>query len=331
MNLPRYAAWLLTLLMAVLVAAQVEAASAPPAFILRPAPSPDRVNRGFFDYRAAPGAVIKDAVLVTNLGDSPLSLVLFASDVQTAANSGLVFVTAWEDAPEGTGNWLRLDSSRVTLAAGETRRVSFTLRVPEEATGEHMAGIVAQPVEAVQGEGPYQVTLVQRVAVAVRVVVEGDYPLRPHLRLDELRLESAGDEQTLVLALTNDGQRGVKGEGRVTVRSSDGDVVRAADFHLAYVLPGAAVIIRMPVTPPLSPGRYPVEVRLDAPGMPLFTARGTMDVAAATGTASQVVFPVPVTGAVAVRESRLVLWLLGVIGFLLVVVAVQAWWLHRHR
>ena len=294
---------------------------------LRPAPLPDGTARGFFDYRLAPGAQVEDAVLVTNLEAEPVTLRLFPSEARTAANGGLVFPAAPEEAPRGAGAWLQLAERSVSLAAGETRRVSFRLAVPPEAAGEYLAGIVARR-EALAGEGALPVTLVAQAAVTVRVwVAAPGLAPAPRLRLAAAQVTAAGDAQTLVLRLANDGTVGVKGEGRAGLRSAEG-LERKLPLSLGYVLAGDAVSLRLPLEPPLVPGPYHLTLALQGPRLPWWTAERDVQVpgwSAAEGSGRR-------AGMTAGGGERSpVPLLVTVILLLLVVVAVQGWWLYRGR
>ncbi len=300
-------------------------ATAPPAFTLQPAPR-DGMRRGFFDYRLPPGAVVEDAVLVTNLGEEPLRLALFPSDAQTAANGGLVYPTQRGTPPAAAGAWLQLERTTLDLEPGATHRVAFRLQVPPDAAGEYVAGIVAQPTEVRRSDGDFGVTLIARVAVAVRVRVAPTGALQGALRLESVSLAGAGYDQALRLRLVNTGARGVKGDGQVRVTTPAGEVLRTAAWHLDYTLPGDMVTPSVPLSAPLFPGEYVVEVSFrDAEGLN-FTARRPLTVSEPlTPWPTATSLPAPATTASATP------WVGLLIAVLLLVVLAQAIWIYRLR
>ncbi len=136
-----------------------------------PAGSPSR-NSAYFDYLVSPGEQFHDALLLTNGGTTPLSLLLYAADGATAANGGLAFPAGPDDSPQGAGGWLTLTERALTLQPGETRRVAFSVAVPSAVTQQQAAGLVVQLAQTPPvSEGAFGVAVVQRVAVTVLFTV----------------------------------------------------------------------------------------------------------------------------------------------------------------
>ncbi len=304
-------------------------AGAGPGFLLQPVPRQgEQKARPFFDYQVPAGTLIHDALLVSNLSQEPLTLRLYAADAHTALNGGLAFPSA-EEPPQAAGRWITLTRTRMTLSPGETQQVAFRVRVPEQAQGEYVAGLIAQPEggQAVEPEGNLTVVLLPRVAVVVRVrVISPQAPLAFLLHLDDVALTHASDgAQTLRVHLSNPGRYGVQGKGELTLRDTAGRLVRTFPCEVGYVLPGDTVTLAFPVTPPLPPGDYRVDLALRHPDGLNFTARREITLAAPVEPESARVMP---------EVGRIFgdRWLVVAVLVLAALVLLETWGLYRlHR
>lgn len=300
------------------------AAGPGPTFLLQPVPRQgENAPRAFFDYQVPPGALIHDAVVLTNLTNQPLTLTLYPADGQTATNGGVTFPPQ-EQAPQGPGRWIALNRSQIILPPRGAQQVPFRIRVPADAHGEYMAGLVAQPQFSPPAEErAFGVTLIRRVAVAVRIrVITAQAPLAFHLRLESLALHlSPTGEQTLQVRLHNPGFYGVRGEGQLLVFDQAGRRQRARPIQLDYLLPGSTVTLPLPLEPPLPPGTYPVSLRLQQPHELNFTAHARLEVPEASPTALP-------PGSSGPSPNR---WLLLIAGLLALIVLLEGWELYRLR
>lgn len=171
---------------AVAVPAPVQAAPAGgAAWSVQPSSRTGPGNRPFFTYDLAPGAAVTDYVAVTNLGTSPQTFTVYASDAFTTATGGYDLLPADRPAADA-GSWIRLGRRIVTVPPRSRADIPFSLTVPPNATpGDHAAGIVAA-VTATSATAAGQTTrLEQRVGARVYLRVTGH--LRPGLRVDGLR------------------------------------------------------------------------------------------------------------------------------------------------
>ncbi len=82
----------------------------------------------------SPGSVLGGAVRVQNLSGEPVTVVLQAADIRTAANGNADYVTR---GLSQAVRWVSLGSSAVDLAPHEQREVQFTLTVPARESGSH--------------------------------------------------------------------------------------------------------------------------------------------------------------------------------------------------
>lgn len=143
----------------------------------------DRPN---FAYSVAPGAVLSDALTVTNHEQRALTFGVYAADAFTTSSGQLDLRPAGEE-PTGAGSWVRFDSPTVTVPSGQTVAVPFTVTVPADATpGDHSGGVVTSlRVEAESG-----ITVERRLGARMHLRVAG--ALTPSLEIRDTAVEFDG-------------------------------------------------------------------------------------------------------------------------------------------
>ncbi|WP_164496294.1 DUF916 domain-containing protein, partial [Streptomyces sp. ADI91-18] len=111
-------------------------------------------RRPYFYLAAAPGATVADTVTVTNRTDRPRSFRLYAADAYNTPRDGGFALRGPDEPRRATAAWAELARERVTVAAGASAEVAFTLTVPDRAEpGDHPGAIVAVE-DAPDGTGP---------------------------------------------------------------------------------------------------------------------------------------------------------------------------------
>ncbi|MFV0309877.1 MAG: WxL protein peptidoglycan domain-containing protein [Desertimonas sp.] len=199
-------------------------------------------NRASFEYDLAPGESTEDWVGVTNHGDEPITLRLYASDAFTTTSGGFDLLPS-TDVPVDVGSWIVLEQSDVVLQPGERADVAFTLTVPANATpGDHPGGIVASFLS----EGDGAVLVDQRVGSRVYLRVDGE--LAPALVVEDFAVEASGglwpwdDRVTVGYVVRNTGNVRLSGGQVVEVQGVAGlDGSRVRLGALPELLPGAEV------------------------------------------------------------------------------------------
>jgi hypothetical protein len=129
------------------VALALAAIAAAPASAAVPSPTPVAFalspvgTTSSISLHGRPGGGLKGAVLVRNLSRRPITVILQRADIRNASNGNADYVTS---GLSGTGRWLHLGAGRVRLGPHTSRRVAYTVRVPQAAAGgSHYGGIVA--------------------------------------------------------------------------------------------------------------------------------------------------------------------------------------------
>lgn len=253
-----------------------------------PADGDQGTGRANFAYAVEPGAELRDAVVVTNHGQTPLELDVYAADARTTTSGQLDLLPA-DEPSTGVGTWVVLDLPHVALAPGASAEVPFTVRVPADATpGDHSGGVLTA---AVSTDDRSTVRLDRRLALRMHLRVAGD--VVPALAVEDLTVEHRGTADPLGAGsvvvryrVTNTGNTRILPTEAVTVAGLAGtrrtvEAVPAAEA--VEVLPGSSVEREVVLDDVRSLGSVDVQVVAVATAVGLgggATARASADASA---------------------------------------------------
>ncbi|MTD57949.1 WxL protein peptidoglycan domain-containing protein [Amycolatopsis pithecellobii] len=200
-------------------------------------------DRDNYRYTVDPGSQLEDGLTVTNHGTTPLELTVYSADAFTTEQGRLDLVA--KGAPStGVGAWVHPAQDRVTVQAGQSTQVPFTVSVPDTATaGDRMGGIVTS---LMQGD------VERRVGIRIQLRVGGE--LKPGLSVEDLGVRYAGSpfgtgDATLTYTIRNSGNAIVAARQAASVSGPFGswhaDAGPVADSP--QLLPGATWKVSVPV------------------------------------------------------------------------------------
>lgn len=211
-------------------------------------------TRSRFNYRVDPGQTVVDDFYVKNSGTVAQTLVIYATDAFNAEDGGFALLDTSET-PKDVGSWIVFEGgvSRVelTLGAGESRVLSFTLAVPTEASpGDHAGGIVV----TTQSDGGGQVLVEQRIATRLYARVNGD--LLPRLAISSVDATYVGDffnpfggTATITTTLSNTGNVSLGADVTAGVKGLFGiPLVQPVVLQVPELLPGTTRTYSFDVT-----------------------------------------------------------------------------------
>ncbi|WP_340698294.1 WxL protein peptidoglycan domain-containing protein [Cellulosimicrobium funkei] len=210
---------------------------------VRPGDTAQGVDRPNFAYSLAPGGSLRDSLVVSNHGDTPLALAVYAADGFLTDDGTLDLLPAGEEST-ALGSWIALDQAEVEIPPQERVEVPFTVTVPDDATpGDYAAGVVSSLV-VVAEDG---VTTDRRLGSRVHLRVQGE--LAPALAVDEVRLAYDGTlnpfapgSATVTFTVTNEGNARVAPATAVRVSGPFGlGATSATDVDVPELLPGSSV------------------------------------------------------------------------------------------
>jgi hypothetical protein len=260
-----------SLLLTTLGFAQAESEA---AFGIRPTKAlPDKPETfSYFSYELNPGVVVTDEALVMNHSDFPLQLNLYAVDAITAQNTGTTFVKQGQEtmgASKGTGQWIELSQTDLSLEPNEDLVIPFTITIPEDASpGHHVAGLVVEaPISEDDAgndgsEAQFEVALIRRIGVAVVIDVPG-----PHIA--GLEITGAGLKQqdengaTFIIAIHNTGNIYLKGDGTLQINDLNGNNLALIPVKMDTILPGDSVFLYVTYPIQMEDGEYLIDISLN--------------------------------------------------------------------
>lgn len=144
----------------------------------------DRTN---YSYTLNPGGHLDDGIVVANRGTETVELDVYAADGYTTTTGALDLRIAGEQSV-GVGAWITVPQRHVSVPAGQSVDVPFSVDVPANATpGDYAGGVVTSLTVADASTG---VNVDRRLGIRTGIRVGGD--LAPSLAVDGLRVDWDG-------------------------------------------------------------------------------------------------------------------------------------------
>ena len=256
----------------------------PVSWGVRPGASIGDPGRANFVVEADPGDTVRDSLVVENLGDVELVLGVYASDAFNTVDGELDLLPA-DTEPVDVGSWVTFEQPSITVPAGGTVEVPFTISVPGDApAGDHVGGVLTSLTVTEPDAQGNRVRIERRLGTRLYLRVSGE--LEPELTFTSLEVDHspswnpfAAGSMTVRYQVENTGNVRLRATRAVRVEGSMGltdRTVEAAD--LPELLPGGSLELTQEVG-----GVWPalgttVEVELqpyDPSGMPLEPAPRT--------------------------------------------------------
>ena len=262
-------------------------------------PKPDPKERAAFTYNATPGASVRDTVIVSNAGDQPLTLRVYANDAINTTDGGFDLRPSAETATDA-GAWVKFDDAKrfQTVPPKSQLEMPFTLSIPPNATpGDHAAGIVAALSMSSTNSQGNRVDVEQRVGSRIYLRVAGD--LKAQLAITHVAATYHGTwnpfgsgSADISYLITNTGNVRLGAAQSVHVTSPLGGTVSATalkDFD--QLLPGNSVRVTTKVTGIFPAFSAAAHISVDPKALP-----GDVDPKAVGTEATAGMTPIPWTG-----------------------------------
>lgn len=288
----------------------IDPASMPVTWAVRPGSGSGEADRPNFVVEGAPGDTVSDVLVVDNTSAVNLVLGVYASDAFNTPEGGTDLLSADRD-PVDVGSWVTAEQRSITVPAGGTLEVPFTVEIPEDAEpGDHTGGIVTSLTLSEPDAQGNRIQVERRLGSRIYVRVEGG--VEPALTFTNLEVVHHGSRNpfaagslTITYVVENTGNVRLRATRLVRVSPTIGSDVTVEAADMPELLPGNSYEFTQDV-PNVWPGlATDVEVELD----PYESTGATLDPA-----------PSPV-----VARTALTLWPVSqVVGLLVLVLVVGA-------
>lgn len=253
---------------------------------------------GYFEATLAPGQQHTFSLSIKNLGSSTATYQLYPADGTTSSVTGVQYSQPTPP-PTGTGSWIKLGTTGLTLPAGGGQTVSFVVTVPPgTGPGDHVGAVVGAgagpPTQTsstsnASGSG-VALSVTSRVVVAVVIHVPTSSNVALQVGASAFGIESGG-RQYLSIPLNDTGDLLFKPHlaGTVVPCGSASPAFRF-DRQLDTFVPHTAINYVYFIQPNRLPqGCYTVDIRTDNTGKPLGSFHGNVQLnPVAAGTATTV-------------------------------------------
>lgn len=182
------------------------------------------IDSAYFVAERNAGSKFVGHIAVSNDGKRFARLYIDPVDAVTSTRGGTVFAS--RDVPKkDVGTWITPSKRLLRLDPGDTKIVSFEVRVPDDARpGDHVGGVTVQPLRTDTSGGQFTIKQVLRVAIATQIKVRGQ--TREELNPKVLRLEAIRGSEipALYVTLANDGDLLCKPALTAVLRPEDSEV-----------------------------------------------------------------------------------------------------------
>jgi mannose-6-phosphate isomerase-like protein (cupin superfamily) len=188
--------------------------------------------------------------------------------------------------PYSAAPWVRLNPSELTIQPGTTATVRATTSVPADAfEGSYRCAVMFEfdPPGLDSRTARKDMQFRGRVATLIYATVGNP---KPGVELADLQaLPTKSGMPDIVALLTNSGRAYVRTKGTMIITMADGRPVRDVPLPSVPVLPESRRELRVPTVgpqdPPLQPGSYKIEIRIDVGQTALLVGETTFEVAGA--------------------------------------------------
>jgi hypothetical protein len=219
----------------------------PVSWGVRPGASTGDPERANFVLEADPGDSLDDTLVVENLGGVELVLGVYASDAFNTVDGELDLLPADEE-PADVGSWVTFEQPSITVPAGGTVEVPFTIRVPEDApSGDHVGGVLTSLTVTEPDAQGNRVRIERRLGTRLYLRVSGE--LDPALSFTALEVDHsaswnplAAGSMTVRYRVENTGNVRLRATRAAHVEGSMGLTDRTVEgADLPELLPGGAL------------------------------------------------------------------------------------------
>ena len=225
------------------------------------------------ELQTTSGGTTTQPITITNFGNAPIRVRAAITDWDLSRDGTPQFEGVEAGGRHSASEWVRLAPPEQVIEPARSATVRFSITVPTEvAPAGYRTSVLFQfdPVSADPAGRSREVTFKSRVATLIYIHI-GTPPVKAELT--DLEIRNANGGVQIVAVLRNTGRRSVRTRGSLVLHDESGALAREVPVPDVPLLPESERELAIPVMggegagPPLTPGTYRVEVRLDL-GLP---------------------------------------------------------------
>ncbi len=198
------------------------------------------VTPPIFELKANPGDTLKEVVSVYNNGSDDLSMFATTENLKTIGEVGQVEVSKNDEGLPSLKKWVDIKPANFDLKKGATQNVTFTIRVPGNASpGGHFATVLFGTKGGnTQGTGT---AISQRVGTLVLLTIAGQTKETANILSFEPEKKLFWNNQTIKfdLKVKNNGNVYVRPRGFLVINNVFGHKTAQVQIDGKNILPGA--------------------------------------------------------------------------------------------
>lgn len=205
-------------------------------------------KRTEFSFAAERGTAIRDAVTLSNFGDTAKNFRLYGVDAVNSDDGRIEYLSD-EQLSGDVGSWVTFAQDSVVVAAHTQTTVALEIRVPEDVrSGDHVGAVMTSDEGVTSDLGQQEVTLDRRVGTRLVVRVVGDTVV--DLSVENVRttyrhaLNPADGVGQVSFQIKNQGNVRVVGTAEVTLKGPFGVSKRTVPLGaVSELLPGESITL----------------------------------------------------------------------------------------
>ena len=208
-----------------------------------------------------PGTTIERHINVTNTTDATRDVRIYSGAADIIDGQ---FLGRADPSVSELTTWITLDTSTVSLDAGESTEVLVTLAVPDDAAGGEQYAVVWAEI---RDEATSESTIAQanRVGIRIYLAVDSDNGVATDFTITDITASRSDDGEPIVSAVvTNTGTRALDVTGALTLSDGPG-ATSAGPFELdakKTFLPGEALPVTFTLDKALADGPWSATISL---------------------------------------------------------------------
>jgi len=231
-----------------------------------------------FDISMSPGQEITKTIQVTHGGTTPMSLAVFIKDYyynkdgdKVESEPGII--------PEGLGRFIKASPMTFDLKPGESKPVTFTVKLPPDAPGSHWTTIYIsqtsrpEPRKLAKGKSGLELFTFFRVASRVLQFDSSVKDKAGHIADMGVELNTKTAPLIVYMTFENDTKNILRCRGHVQILDENGEMIAKLPLYKSGAFtayPYRPRVIRTIMKDKLPPGNYIALATIDFGGEDLF-------------------------------------------------------------